>query len=308
LYALIWELERRWGVWYAMGGTGALVDALARLFEDLGGEIRCDREVVSLEPHASRPAVSAVRLRDGEQIRTDLVVCNADVAWSHGHLLPPGRRRPSLTRARFGMSVFVLYFGTNRRYDSVAHHEILLGPRYRGLIDDIFRHGRLTDDLSLYVHRPTATDETQAPAGCDAFYALAPVPHLGAGIDWAEAAPLVRDRIVARLEDRLLTGLSRHIVTEHFVDPRYFRDALNSHLGAAFSLEPILSQSAWFRPHATSDELENLYYVGAGTHPGAGIPGVLSSAKIVAGLVEKRFGRQVQRTASRRPSPVLSAI
>ncbi|MEP7346249.1 MAG: phytoene desaturase family protein, partial [Gemmatimonadaceae bacterium] len=176
-------------------------------------------------------------------------------------------------------------FGTDRQYENMAHHEILMGPRYKGLLDDIFRQRRLAGDFSLYLHRPTATDPSLAPPGCDAWYVLSPVPHLGAAVDWAAAADRYRDAIVEYLEQRYLPGLSRHIVTERRIDPRYFRDVLNSHLGSAFSLEPILRQSAWFRPHNVSEDVPNLYLAGAGTHPGAGIPGVLSSGKIVADMI-----------------------
>jgi phytoene desaturase len=190
-----------------------------------------------------------------------------------------------LLKYRQSMSLFVLYFGTDRRYDDVAHHEIILGPRYRGLLDDIFTHGRLAEDFSLYLHRPTATDPSLAPPGCDAWYVLSPVPNLGSGIDWSVAGPAHRERILDALEQRVLPRLRRHIVTQHVVDPRYFRDELRSHLGNAFSVAPRLTQSAWFRPHVQSEDVSNLYLVGAGTHPGAGVPGVLASAKIVAGLI-----------------------
>ena len=183
------------------------------------------------------------------------------------------------------MSLVVIYFGTDRRYEDIAHHEILMGPRYHGLLDDIFRKKRLASDFSLYLHRPTATDPSLAPAGCDAWYVLSPVPHLGADVDWASTIDRYRDAIVQYLERRYLPELSRHIVTERRVDPRYFRDTLNSYLGSAFSVEPILTQSAWFRPHNVSEDVPNLYLAGAGTHPGAGIPGVLSSGKIVADLI-----------------------
>jgi phytoene desaturase len=167
----------------------------------------------------------------------------------------------------------------------MAHHEILMGPRYRGLLDDIFGRKRLAEDFSLYLHRPTATDPALAPAGCDAWYVLSPVPHLGGDVDWSTAARPYRDAIIRYLDERYLPGLSRHIVTERMVDPRHFRDALGSHLGSAFSVEPILTQSAWFRPHNVSEDVPNLYLAGAGTHPGAGLPGVLSSGKIVADLI-----------------------
>jgi phytoene desaturase len=288
IYALIHELERRWGVWFAEGGTSALVAALVRVFEEMGGRVRLGAEIVAIELDIARRA-TGVSLAGGERIPADVVVCNGDVVRSYRNLIPPQARRVNsdrrLERYRQSMSLFVLYFGTNRRYEHVAHHEILLGPRYHGLLADVFHHGRLADDFSLYLHRPTATDPSLAPPGCDAWYALSPVPNLSADIDWAKAGDAYRDRIVRHLEQRLLPGLTSHIVTEMRVDPRYFRDELNSHLGNAFSLQPLFRQSAWFRPHARSEDIPNLYFVGAGTHPGAGIPGVLNSARIVDRLI-----------------------
>lgn len=288
IYALIHELERRWGVWFAEGGTGALVSGLVRLFEEMGGRVRLGAEVASIAVDAARRA-TGVHLADGRRIAADVVVCNGDVVRSYRDLIPPHARRVNsdrrLGRYRQSMSLFVLYFGTSRRYEHVAHHEILLGPRYRGLLDDVFHGARLADDFSLYLHRPTASDPTLAPPGCDAWYVLSPVPNLSADIDWAAAGNAYRDRIVGHLEQTLLPGLAGHIVTELRVDPRYFRDELNSHLGNAFSLQPLFRQSAWFRPHARSEDIRNLYFVGAGTHPGAGIPGVLNSARIVDRLI-----------------------
>jgi phytoene desaturase len=190
-----------------------------------------------------------------------------------------------LESMRYSMSLFVMYFGTDIRYDSIAHHEILMGPRYKALLEDVFTRKILAPDFSLYLHRPTATDASLAPPGCDSWYVLSPVPHLGGNVDWVTAARPYRNAIVSYLEERYLPDLSRHIVTERQIDPRYFRDALNSHLGSAFSIEPILTQSAWFRPHNRSEDVPNLYFAGAGTHPGAGIPGVLSSGKIVADMI-----------------------
>jgi phytoene desaturase len=204
--------------------------------------------------------------------------------------LVPARHRKRNTDDRlesmhYSMSLFVLYFGTNRRYEDVAHHEILMGPRYRELLEDVFKRKILARDFSLYLHRPTATDKSLAPDGSDAWYVLSPVPHLGGRVDWSEAGEPYRNAIVDYLEDRYLPGLSSSIVTERQIDPRYFRDTLNSHLGSAFSVEPILTQSAWFRPHNRSEDVPNLFFAGAGTHPGAGLPGVLSSGKIVADMI-----------------------
>ena len=195
-----------------------------------------------------------------------------------------------LDRMRYSMSLVVIYFGTNRTYrddptNRLAHHNIILGPRYEELLRDIFDRKLLADDFSLYLHMPTLTDPSLAPTGCEAFYVLAPVPHLGGNIDWDVVGPRYRDRIMAFLEERYLPGLQESIVTERMIDPPHFRDVLGSYLGSAFSLEPVLTQSAWFRQHNRAQEIENLYFVGAGTHPGAGVPGVLSSAKIVDALI-----------------------
>jgi phytoene desaturase len=305
IYALIHELEKRWGVWFAMGGMGALVQALARLFTELGGELLLQREVACLTFDGTGKRASGVSLTSGEELDADVVVSNADVATTYLKMVPPWARGvltgARVRRRRYSMSVFVLYFGTDRRYEQMAHHEILMGPRYRALLDDVFGGTRLPSDFSLYLHRPTATDRSLAPEGCDTWYALAPVPNLAAAIDWEREAPAYRDRIVAYLEARYLPDLSKHIVTERTIDPRYFRDTLNSHLGAAFSLAPRLTQSAWFRPHNVSEDVRNLYLVGAGTHPGPGIPGVLSSGKIVADLIGRAQG-EVARPHALAPS------
>lgn len=289
VYAMIHALERRWGVWFAMGGTGALVRALAQLLTDSGAELRLGAEVEEILVDARTSRVNGVRLAGGEELSADAVVSNADVATTYTRMLPraarPRNSDARWRRTRYSMSLFVLYFGTRRRYDDIAHHEILMGPRYEGLLGDIFRGRPLSKDFSLYLHRPTATDPSLAPSGCDAFYALAPVPNLQSPTDWANAARPYRDAIVRYLEDRYLPGLSSEIVTERSIDPRYFRDTLGAHLGSAFSVEPVLMQSAWFRPHNVSEDIPNLYFAGAGTHPGAGLPGVISSGKIVADLV-----------------------
>jgi phytoene desaturase len=295
IYALIHVLEKRWGVWFVMGGTGALVHALATLFTDLGGEIRYETEAKAIDIDPQTHRARAVVTSRGERLVVDAVVSNADIAFTYRRLVPSAARRVNtdrrLDRMRYSMSLFVIYFGTDRRYDDIAHHEILMGPRYEGLLDDIFRRKRLADDFSLYLHRPTATDPSLAPSGCDAWYVLSPVPHLGGRTDWASTAQAYRDAIIRYLERRYLPDLSRHIVTERRVDPRYFHDTLNSHVGSAFSVEPILTQSAWFRPHNRSEDVPNLFLVGAGTHPGAGIPGVLSSGKLVAEMIGPADGR-----------------
>jgi phytoene desaturase len=287
VYALIAFLERRWGVHYAIGGTGELVRGLARLIAGQGGTVRCNAGVTEILVRDG--AACGVMLASGERIDADIVVSNADSAATYRHLLPRGHRRRwtdrRLARARYSMSLFVWYFGTSRRYRDVAHHTLVLGPRYRELLRDIFVRHVLAPDMSLYLHRPTATDSAMAPAGCDAFYVLAPVPHLDSGTDWSVEAEPYRAAIARRLSETVLPGLEDCIVTSRVMTPEGFRDELGSERGAAFGLEPVLTQSAWFRPHNRSEDVERLYLVGAGTHPGAGLPGVLSSARILDRVV-----------------------
>ena len=215
------------------------------------------------------------------------------------NLIPEEARRTftnrKLDRMKYSMSLFVIYFGAKRRYTDtpLAHHNILLGERYKGLLDDIFDKKVLAQDFSLYLHMPTISDSSLAPEGCESFYALSPVPHLGADIDWTKAAKPYRDAIMGFLEERYLPDLSRNIVAEHHIDPLHFQQDLKSHLGSAFSFQPLLTQSAWFRPHNRAEDFDNLYFVGAGTHPGAGLPGVLSSAIIAEKLIQETVSRSV---------------
>jgi phytoene desaturase len=286
-YCLIAHLERLHLVHFAMGGTGAIIQGLARLVHDLGGHIRYNSKVTQIL--TDKGHVTGVSLDDGSIINADLVISNADAASTYRSLLKDHPRKrwtnAKLDRASYSMSLFVWYFGTNRRYDSVYHHMMVLGPRYQELLKDIFNRKHLADDFSLYLHRPTMTDPSLAPEGCDSFYVLSPVPHLDSQTDWQHEADIYRKKIEKRLEDTVLPDLSRHVVTSRVLTPLDFRDRLLSYKGAAFSLEPQLFQSAWFRPHNQSEEVKGLYLVGAGTHPGAGIPGVISSAKVVADLI-----------------------
>jgi phytoene desaturase len=287
IYCLIAFLEKQWGVSFVMGGTGRMVQALVDLIQGQGGRVRCNAEVAEIEVR-DRTAVG-VRLASGERIAADIVVSNADSAFTYRHLVPAHARRRwtdrRLDRARYSMSLFVWYFGTRRRYEDVAHHTILLGPRYRELLRDIFQRKVLASDFSLYLHRPTATDPSLAPAGCDAFYVLSPVPHLESGTDWEAMAEPYRRAIAQRLGETLLPGLERDIVSSRVMTPLDFSRRLSSVRGAAFGLEPVLRQSAWFRPHNRSEDIERLFLVGAGTHPGAGLPGVLSSARVLDSVV-----------------------
>ncbi len=286
IYCLIPDLERRWGVHYPIGGVGALVDGLVGLVRRQGGTVRTGASVGRIVVDGGR--ARAVVLDDGERIDADIVVSNADATRTYADLLgQPGARSVTapFVRPRHSMGVFVWYFGVRGRYDAVGHHTILLGPRYRELLGDIFDRKRLAADFSLYVHRPSASDPGVAPPGHDAFYALCPVPNLEADIDWKIEAERRRAAIQKRLEETLLPGLGDRIVTSHVTTPLDFRDDYLSEQGAGFGIEPVLTQSAWFRPHNRSGSVENLYLVGAGTHPGAGLPGVLSSARILDKVV-----------------------
>lgn len=287
IYALICYLERQWGVHFARGGMGAVVDALVRLVGELGGEVRLSSPVEEILVEGRR--ARGVRLAGGERIAADLVVSNADVSWTYQRLVRPQDRPHNsdrrLRRMRYSMSLFLAYFGTDRTYPELRHHTIVLGPRYEGLLADIFTHHRLARDFSLYLHAPTRSDPSLAPPGCEAFYVLSPVPHLAAPVDWSATKHAYRDAIYEHLERTCIPGLRDHLVTERLFTPEDFRDELWSHLGAAFSFEPRLEQSAWFRAHNACPDIAGLYFVGAGTHPGAGLPGVLSSARATDSLI-----------------------
>jgi phytoene desaturase len=286
IYCLIAHLERQWGVHFAMGGTGRLVDGLAGLIRGQGGTIRCGAEAARIRVEGG--AATGVVLANGENLPADIVVSNADSAFTYGTLLGGRTRRWSarrLARASSSMGLFVWYFGTRKKYPEVDHHMILMGPRYRGLLQDIFDRKHLADDFSLYLHRPTATDPLLAPPDCDAFYVLAPVPNLAGGQDWTQLAEPYRQRIARFLEGSVLPALSDALVTSRVTTPQDFSEDFLSFRGSGFGLEPVLTQSAWFRPHNRSEDVANLFLVGAGTHPGAGLPGVLSSARVLDSVV-----------------------
>ena len=288
IYALIHKLEREGGVWFAKGGTNRLVAGMVTHFERLGGRVRLGDPVETIATERERATV--ITTGSGWSETFDAVASNADVLRTYQMLNHPsaaGAQR-RLARKRFSPSLFVVHFSTDGQWPDVPHHTILFGPRYRGLLNDIFKGDRLADDPSLYVHHPTATDHSMAPEGRSTFYALAPVPHLGrAAIDWQAEGPRYKDHILGIIEDRLMPGLSRRLGTTFHFGPTDFEQQLRSHLGSAFSLEPLLTQSAYFRVHNRDRSVRNLYFVGAGTHPGAGIPGVVGSAKATAGLMLK---------------------
>ena len=287
IYGLIHFLERAHGVHFAMGGTGAVTRALGDLMQRQGVEVRLGTTVerVRIEQGVAR----GVELADGAVLEADIVVSDADAAHLYRDLVPRAEQalttRVKLSQAHFSMGLFVMYFGTTRTYPEVAHHTIWMGERYRELLNDIFHRQKLAEDFSLYVHRPTATDPSFAPAGQDSFYVLCPVPNLQADIDWATEGPRLRDRIVDALERTMLPGLKASITADFYKTPEDFRDEYRSVHGAGFSVAPIFRQSAWFRFHNKSESVRNLYLVGAGTHPGAGVPGVLCSAKVIDALI-----------------------
>ena len=287
IYSLIAFLERRWGVHYAMGGTGSIVKGLVKLIEGQGGRLRYGARVRAISLEGRR--ATGVELVGGERIAADVVVSNADTATTYKDLLPAAAARRWTSRkiraARYSMSLFVWYFGTNRRFTDVPHHTILVGPRYREHIYDIFERKVLAEDFSLYLHRPTASDPSLAPPGSDAFYVLSPVPNLLGTTDRRAAAEGYRQAIARHLSATVLPDFERSVVTSRILTPLDFQDRLLSFHGAAFGMEPNLTQSAWFRPHNRSEDVERLYLVGAGTHPGAGVPGVLSSARVLDKVV-----------------------
>jgi phytoene desaturase len=287
IYTLIHYLERKWGVFFPRGGTGALVRALVRLLEELGGTVRYSSPVRSVNVERGARVRHWVQTSRGRE-SFDAVVSNADLSQTYGTLYanePSARRMAKkLDAADWSMSLYVLYFGTDRPYD-LAHHNVLFGPRYRELLHDIFRGGSLPDDFSLYLHAPSVTDPSLAPPGSACFYVLSPVPHLGnANLDWKALAEPYGDKILASLE-RVMPDLRRHVVVRRAMTPLDFQSELFAKHGSAFSLAPLLTQSAWFRPHNRDDSIPGLYLVGAGTHPGAGVPGVVNSGKATAGLV-----------------------
>jgi phytoene desaturase len=288
VYALIHALEKKWGVWFPRGGTHALVRGMVKLFEDIGGSVRMGSKVEAIMADSGR--VTGVRCADGWSGRFDAVCSNGDVVHTYKELLGGHPRGPEmagkLMRRSFSPSLFVVYFGLKGERPDIKHHSILFGHRYKGLLDEIYKGGALADDFSLYLHHPTATDPDMAPPGHSAFYVLSPVPHLGKlEMDWEKEAPRYADSILDALERRCIPNLRRDLVTLRTWTPRDFQTELGAHQGSAFSLEPVLWQSAYFRTHNRDDVLNNLYFVGAGTHPGAGIPGVVGSAKATGKLM-----------------------
>lgn len=302
IYSLIHFLEREWGVHFALGGTGSIVDALERLMREVGIEIRLESEVEQIEirhqavgPHMT----TGVTVNDYyDPLPADIVVANGDTPTIYKNLIDSNYHKGLAARRinpkskignlKFSMGLFVLYFGTTKKYPDIKHHTIILGERYKGLLRDMFDAKTLEwEDMSVYLHRPTATDESMAPPGCDCWYVLVPVPNLQGGQDWKELGPKYREAVIDYLERTSLPGLRECITEDFYVTPEHFRDNLNSMHGAGFSIQPTFDQSAWFRFHNKAPGIEGLYFVGAGTHPGAGMPGVLCSAKVLDRYIEQ---------------------
>ena len=289
IYTLIHFLERKWGIHFARGGTGALVKSLEKLMTEEGVTIETNFDVTRIEINPQTKKVTGLLSADGREIFCDGLVFNGDPPYAYENLLPSGLKRQILRRSdsstKFSMGLFVLFFGTKHVYDEVSHHTIWLGKRHKELLKDIFDVRCLADDFSLYVHRPTATDKSFAPEGCDSFYVLCPVPNLQLDTHWDAEGHALRDRIVVALEKTILPDLNRYITDDFWMSPKDFHRDYKSVWGAGFSIAPILSQSAYFRYHNRDPDVNNLFFVGAGTHPGAGVPGVLSSAKVTEKLI-----------------------
>ena len=297
IYALIHYLERKWGVYFAMGGTGALVAELRKLMERHGIEILCNTDVQTITTSGNK--VTGIITSSGTEITADRIICNGDPPVIYNELLPQKGR--AMKKAvpekltKYSMGLFVLFFGTKTSYPEIAHHTIWMGPRFEGLLHDIFDKKILADDFSLYLHRPTATDASFAPEGCDSFYVLCPVPNLQGDIDWDDTGPVLRDRIVKALEETIMPSLSDTITDDFWMTPQDFKNDYRPMHGAGFSIAPLFTQSAWFRYHNQDADFDNLYFAAAGAHPGAGMPGVLCSAKVVETLVDTQEKKDAKK-------------
>ena len=294
IYTLIHKLEKDGGVWFAKGGTNALIRGMVTQFERLGGTLLLGDPVERIDTVGDR--ATGVTTKSGLHFEADSVASNADLMHSYRDLLIDHRRGPrqanALARKRWSPSLFVVHFGIEGTWPGIPQHMILFGPRYKELLTDIYEHGVLSEDFSLYLHHPTVTDPDLAPPGHSTFYALAPVPHMGKlPVDWSKVGPILEERILDEIERRLIPDIRSRIKVRFSYAPSDFQQDLNAHMGSAFSLEPLLTQSAYFRAHNRDDVISNLYFTGAGTHPGAGIPGVVGSARATAALMLEDFSQ-----------------
>ena len=290
IYALIHYLERKWGVYFCMGGTGKIVSELKKLMIDSGIEIKTNTEVKEFVVKNNK--ISKIITNNQEITNFDLVVCNADPPMVYSKLLKKYKlRRPFLNEKKllYSMGLFVLFFGTKEKYNDIAHHTIWMTERFKSLLHDIFKNKILSKDFSLYIHRPTATDQSFAPEGCDSFYVLCPVPNLQGKINWETESVNLKDRIISELSKTIMPNLEKSITDIFWMNPNDFKQDYNSMHGSGFSIAPIFTQSAWFRYHNKDKKIKNLYFSAAGAHPGAGIPGVLSSAKVVENIIKSEL-------------------
>ena len=283
IYGLILYLEKKWGIHYSMGGTGQIINGFEKLMKEENIEILKDTEVTDIITADDK--ITGLKLNDSKEIKADNVVCNADPPAVYSKLIKSKNTNPifnwKIKRMEYSMGLFVYYFGTKKTYDAVEHHTIKFGDKYKEHLDDIFNQKRLNDDLSYYLHRPTATDKSMAPDGHDCFYVLVPVPNNQSGINWSIEGDKLKNLVIDKMENSLLPNLRENIVEDFYLTPDYFEEELNTKYGSGFSIQPKFSQSAYFRFHNKSEIYNGLYFVGAGTHPGAGVPGVLSSAKVL---------------------------
>lgn len=288
IYNLIHYLERKWGVHYALGGTGAIINALTKLMREEGIKIVLNQQVKMIKFKGN--VAVGIELENGKSVHSNIVVSNCDPAHVYNNMINAKKiktwKKKKVDNCEFSMGLFVIFFGTKKKYKNVEHHTIWMGNRFKGLLNDIFKNKILAKDFSLYLHRPTATDNSMAPKGSDCFYVLSPVPNLSSKINWSENAEDYKEKILEALEKSILPNLKKNLTTCFYMTPEDFKNDYLSEYGSGFSISPIFTQSAWFRFNNKSEDFKNLYFVGAGTHPGAGVPGVISSAKVLENLLK----------------------
>jgi len=276
-------LEKKWGIHYSMGGTGNIIKGLEKLMLEENIKVLKGSEVTKINLKDGK--IRNVKLKNHEEIETDNVICNADPPAVYEELLDSKKSsfifKWKKERMEYSMGLFVYYFGTKKVYENVAHHTIKFGDKYKEHLEDIFENKKLNEDISFYLHRPSATDKSMAPENHDCFYVLVPVPNNQSKIDWSIEGEKLKELVIKKMEKSLLPNLKNNIVEDFYLTPDYFEKELNTKHGSGFSIQPKFTQSAYFRFHNKSEICNNLYFVGAGTHPGAGVPGVLSSAKVL---------------------------
>ncbi|MDB3943560.1 phytoene desaturase family protein [Candidatus Pelagibacter sp.] len=284
IYGLILYLEKKWGIHYSMGGTGNIIKGFEKLMNEVGIKVIKGNEVKKIISKNTK--ITGVQLSNDNTINADIVICNADPPAVYEKLLDGNSNNSFLfnwkkKRMEYSMGLFVYYFGTKKIYENVEHHTIKFGNKYKEHLDDIFDKKKLNEDISYYLHRPSATDKSMAPEGNDCFYVLVPVPNNQSGINWNTEGEKMKSLIINKMEKDLMPNLKENIVEDFYLTPDYFEKDLNTKFGSGFSIQPKFTQSAYFRFHNKSEIYDGLYFVGAGTHPGAGVPGVLSSAKVL---------------------------